>query len=162
MKRKSGAKLSRSETVTVRLDPQLRYLAELASRKLRRTVSSFIEWAIEDSLRKISVHYGAEHGESIFDNAHLLWDVEEVDRLVKLATYHPHLLNHQEQLLWKLIRELSVYNPNIKKSSKFYENDNLRLWLIKACWQELKGFVDGTVSEAELRKVICIQDVIPF
>ena len=38
-----GAKLSRSETVTVRLDPKLRYLAELGARSQRRTVSSFIE-----------------------------------------------------------------------------------------------------------------------
>jgi hypothetical protein len=37
-KRKGGGKLSRSETVTVRLDPKLRYLAELAALKQRRTL----------------------------------------------------------------------------------------------------------------------------
>ena len=41
-KRKGGGgKLARSETVTVRLDPKLRYLAELAARIQRRSVSSF-------------------------------------------------------------------------------------------------------------------------
>src|SRR6516165_4850387 len=55
-KRKGGgAKLVRSETVTVRLDPKLRYLGEIAARKQRRTVSSFIEWAIEDVLRRVSI-----------------------------------------------------------------------------------------------------------
>ena len=48
-----GGKLNRSETVTIRLDPKLRYLTELAARKHRRTVSSFIEWAIESMLDKV-------------------------------------------------------------------------------------------------------------
>ena len=37
MRKSGGGKLSRSETVTVRLDPKLRYLAELAARIHRRT-----------------------------------------------------------------------------------------------------------------------------
>ena len=44
-KDRGGSKLNRTETVTIRLDPKLRYLTELAARKQRRTVSSFIEWA---------------------------------------------------------------------------------------------------------------------
>ena len=40
MRKAGGGKLSRSETVTVRLDPKLRYLAELAARIHRRTLSS--------------------------------------------------------------------------------------------------------------------------
>jgi hypothetical protein len=40
----------------VRLDPKLRYLAELAARKQRRTVSSFIEWTIEEALKNIYLH----------------------------------------------------------------------------------------------------------
>ena len=46
MRKGGGGKLSRSETVTVRLDPKLRYLAELAARLHRRTLSSYVEWAI--------------------------------------------------------------------------------------------------------------------
>ena len=54
-RRGGGGKLARSETVTVRLAPKLRYLAELAARKQRRTLSSFIEWAIEETLETESV-----------------------------------------------------------------------------------------------------------
>ena len=46
MRKGGGGKLSRSETVTVRLDPRLRYLAELAARLHRRTLSSYVEWEI--------------------------------------------------------------------------------------------------------------------
>lgn len=109
-KRKGGGgKLARSETVTVRLDPKLRYLAELAARKQRRTLSSFIEWAIEDALSRVLLRegngYNNDYGISIADAAPVLWDVDDADRFAKLALNYPHLLTHDEQILWKLVRE---------------------------------------------------------
>lgn len=104
-KRKGGGKLARSETVTVRLDPKLRYLAELAARKQRRTLSSFIEWAVEDSLSRVLIEEGRLDGTSIADAAANLWDVDEADRFAKLALRYPYLLTHDEQVVWKLVAE---------------------------------------------------------
>ncbi len=112
-KRKGGGgKLARSETVTVRLDPKLRYLAELAARKQRRTVSSFIEWAVEESLSLVNLRDESGHNESDYQRALSigamadgLWDIDEADRFAKLALQFPELLNHEEQILWKLVRE---------------------------------------------------------
>jgi hypothetical protein len=101
----SGGKLSRSETVTVRLDPKLRYLADLAARKQRRTLSSFIEWAIEDTLNRVIIEHDGPGSQSIADQAAQLWDVDEPDRFTRLALNHPDLLAHDEQVVWKLIRE---------------------------------------------------------
>ena len=101
-KKSGGGKLSRSETVTVRLDPKLRYLAELAARKQRRTLSSFIEWAIEDALGRV---YLDDRGTSVTEVANTLWDVDDSDRFAKLAIKFSELLTHEEQVLWKLIRE---------------------------------------------------------
>src|ERR1700682_2861460 len=98
---RSGGKLTRSEAIGVRLDPKLKYLAEIAARHQRRTLSSFIEWAIEESL-----HHCRLSGTSmanIADEASQLWDVDESDRFVRLAFNHPELLNYEEQRLWKLI-----------------------------------------------------------
>src|SRR5271170_2861516 len=103
-KRGAGGKLSRSETVTVRLDPRLRYLAELAARKQRRTLSSFIEWAIEENLKNIYLEDGNE-ALNIANQTADLWDVDEPDRFVKLARRYPQMLTHVEQVLWKLIKE---------------------------------------------------------
>lgn len=100
-----GSKLSRSETVTVRLDPKLRYLAELAARKQRRTLSSYIEWAIEESLRHAPLELQGDYEVTISSMAGTLWDVDDADRFVKLAVRYPELLTHDEQILWKLIRE---------------------------------------------------------
>lgn len=59
-KRKGGGgKLSRSEIVTVRLDPKLRFAVELAARKQRRTASSFIEWAVEEAIKRLPLRINA-------------------------------------------------------------------------------------------------------
>ena len=102
--RKKGSKMARSETVTIRMDPKMRHLAELASRVQRRTLSSYIEWAIEASFSQIKPSPLCQHT-SLSDVASALWDVDEPDRFVALASRYPDLLNHEEQRLWKLIRE---------------------------------------------------------
>lgn len=101
--KKSRPKLPRTETVSVRLDPKLRYLAELAARRQRRSLSSYIEWAIEDSLKHCKLDINSNR--VLAEEAETLWDVDEADRFARLALRHPDLLTHDEQLLWKLIRD---------------------------------------------------------
>lgn len=115
-KRKGGGgKLTRSETVTVRLDPKLRYLAELAARKQRRTLSSYIEWAIEDSLKTVTLYqgngYNGDHTMTVADEATRLWDVDPAERFVRLAVFYPELLTHEEQELWKLLQDSQLLQP---------------------------------------------------
>jgi hypothetical protein len=103
--RPAASRLSRSETVTVRLDPRLRYLADLAARQQRRTLSSFIEWAVEESLGHVTLRTSGGQAVSLASAAPDLWDVDEADRFVRLALRHPELLTHEEQIRWKLITE---------------------------------------------------------
>lgn len=106
LRKTGGGKLSRSEVITVRLDPKLRYMAELAARMQRRTLSSFIEWAIERTLSAINSSPNSElNTQTLWEEADNLWDVDEADRLANLALRHPEWLTHDEQILWKLIRE---------------------------------------------------------
>lgn len=115
-KRKGGgAKMSRSETVTVRLDPKLRYLAELASRKQRRTLSSYIEWAVEASLKNVNLYegtgYNGDHNVTVDEEANQLWDVDDAERFIKLAIYYPSLLTHEEQERWKMLMDSQILDP---------------------------------------------------
>jgi predicted transcriptional regulator len=150
-KRKAGGgKLARSETVTVRLDPKLRYLAELAALKQRRTVSSFIEWAIEDSLSRVYLQEGYGNGlsTSVADVAAKLWDVDDADRFAKLALTFPELLTHDEQKRWKLIRE----NGFLWKG-KYSRTDDTWVWQVeenslcfdrlRACWDDFCNVARG-------------------
>ncbi len=90
----------RSITVSVRLDPKLRYLAELASRQQRRTLSSYIEWVVLESFSKVELAPKT----TLASKAEELWDVDPLARLVRLGYDYAHLLEYDEQVLWKIIR----------------------------------------------------------
>lgn len=103
-KRATRSKSTRSETVSVRLDPKLRYLAELAARVQRRTLSSYIDWAISESLSRVDIP-DSPGRPAIADVADDLWDIDDADRFAKLAFKAPTLLDFDEQRMWKLVQE---------------------------------------------------------
>jgi hypothetical protein len=97
----------KTEVVSIRLDPKLKYLAELCARKQRRTLSSYIEWAIERSLSEVMIDddwQGIGLSVAEAEKKYHLWDVDEPDRLVQLATKYPELLTLDEQVLWKTVQ----------------------------------------------------------
>jgi hypothetical protein len=131
-----GGKLSRSEVVTVRLDPKTRYLAELAARRQRRTLSSYMEWVVVESLVQLIEQERTTHGVNR-DVIEELWDVDDCDRLVKLAFYDKSLLNYGEQVLWKRLREQAAH-AQIDLSEQNVEWEKLR-----RIWSQLET-ADGT------------------
>ena len=152
-----GAKTGRSETVSVRLDPKLRYLTDLGARLHRRTLSSFIEWAIEDSLKRISFYQGDDSSRysSIMDEAEELWDTDEPERLVKLALRHPSLLTHEEQVLWKLIRENGYlwrghYSSSNKKWTWKTELPNFIFERLREHWNQFVQVARGEAGKEVL------------
>lgn len=116
-----GSKLTRSEVTTIRLDQKLRYLAELAARKHRRTLSSYIEWAVENSLRDVKLYEGTGYNndESITleEEASALWDVDEAERFIRLAISYPALLTHDEQERWKMLLDSDLLGPAKQRNS---------------------------------------------
>ena len=147
-----GGKLSRSETVTVRLDPKLRYLAELAARKQRRTVSSFIEWAVEESLDRVLL----DNNTSLADAAENLWDVDEPDRFAKLALSYEYTLTHEEQVLWKLICETGhLWRGNHDSEGDWQWSVNARYLIfdrLRTYWGDLKKVASGEAERDILPK----------
>jgi hypothetical protein len=108
-KQKVGkSKITRSETVTVRLAPDVRYFAELAARSQRRTLSSFIEWAIEHSFDGAVELTKKDGGKVPISQVQAeLWDVDEHDRFIRLAKCFPSLLNYDEQRRLKELKNKS-------------------------------------------------------
>jgi hypothetical protein len=150
-RRGGGGKLSRSETVTVRLDPKLRYLAELAARKQRRTVSSFIEWAIEESLKQVQLSDESTHvNRTIAGRANELWDVDEPDRFAKLALRFPHMLTHDEQVLWKLVCENAFFWRREKGGGWLLVESALIFEHLREHWTTLWSVARGTADKNSL------------
>jgi hypothetical protein len=176
--RKGGAKLSRSETVTVRLDPKLNYLCELAARAQRRTKSSFIEWAVAEVISTVAlpevVSYEFSSGDkkivTIQAKSSDLWHVDEADRVIALALIAPALLSHDEQLIWRLVKE----NGYLWKGSYNLQGDwtwelddfSLIRERLRVHWDIFKAVAAGEAESSLLPKWqktnVVADDEIPF
>jgi len=158
----SGNKLSRTETVTVRLEPKLKYLAEIAARKQRRTLSSFIEWAVEESLKKVNLHeasghYGDNEDVTVTDVTSLLWDIDESERFLRLAINYPELLTYDEQEIYKWLLDSNFLKPaySRKDNSKKWDWNILEEYSFPALRNEWKGLKDiqSLTKEAWIQRI---------
>ena len=104
-KRKAKSGTTRTEVFAMRLDPKLKYLAEIAARKQRRSLANFMEWAIELGLSNTEIGGDSNERITVWDQSTKLWDVDEADRFATLAFLNPELMTYDEQVLWKLICE---------------------------------------------------------
>ena len=152
-RKKKELGVKRSETITIRLDPKLRYFTELGARVHRRNLSNFIEWSIEQSLRRV---YLVDHDNvnrvSLAEKYEALWDVYEPDRLIKLALNCPELLTHDEQIVWRLIRENERFK---RKSSDAGENwwkseEGFNYKQLRENWETLKAVAQDREDRSKL------------
>jgi hypothetical protein len=164
----------KSEVVTVRLDPKLKYLAELAARKHRRTLSSYIEWAVEQSLSRVSLTESWE-GNAVTvadaERTHSLWDLDEPDRIVRLALSYPDLLTHDEQLIWKLVRENGYCWKGrfvgAPPEWTWQVTENSIIWnRLREYWSVFRAVANGTKPPTDLpswkKSKESVDDDIPF
>lgn len=163
-KRKKVAGALRTEVFAMRLDPKLRYLAEIAARKQRRSVANFMEWAIEEALKKVPLTEAALGGTepTVAKMANKLWELEEPDRLRVLATTYPELLSYEEQYIWRVICEHSTFKVASNRYVRFVDEDVYDVKLIRACWSEVKAYALDGEKLKELNEAIWRNDVIPF
>lgn len=139
--------MARSEIATLRLDPKLRYFVELVARMQRRTISSYLEWAAEQSLDLILVTDSAGSSHSIRNEIGELWDVDKVERFVKLASRHADLLDHRQQILWRLIRENRYVWP---RSDEGQPIANLSIGKLSMYWDRFVAVANGKAGESVL------------
>ena len=151
-KKGGGGNLSRSQVVTVRFDPKLKFAAEIAARKQRRTISSFIEWVVEEAISRIEI---AENS-TISNVLNQVWDVEEADRFVKLALKFPDLLTYEEERLWKVLTDFEPFWKG-KHGAEFpfvLHNEEHAYWdLIRFNWKTLQKIVEGEADTKDLSEV---------
>ncbi len=181
-KKGKGGKLARSEVITVRLDQKLRFAAELVARDQRRTLSSFVEWAIGEVVSrekvKIRDHENHENYEtSALKATAIIWDVDEADRFIKFAEACPELLNFDEERLWKTIKETPYFFLRVEKNDKLssaliWSTDSNNIWYqrVRGCWDLLQKVANGdedgdslpVLPESEIRHMTSSGVEIPF
>jgi hypothetical protein len=149
-----GGKLARSETITVRLDPKLRFIAELSARKHRRTLSSFIEWAVEEAVGNVVLSdANSINPVTALQAMNEVWDVDEPDRFVKMAFHYPNLLTHKEETLFKLISECGyLWEKKNKDGNKFWDisPNSIIFERLREFWEVFQGVADGRLPKERL------------
>lgn len=174
-KRKSKAGAPRTEVFAMRLDPKLKYLAEIAARKQRRSLANFIEWAIEQALSKAMLvetgDFNGQYDRSVLEEAGKLWDLEPSDRFLKLAENYPDLLTYEEQLIWKAIHEITAWESYKDKDGKTQsisydfiagegKNKSPDPFAVRECWQALVAYAEGQATVQDVKDAL--KETMPF
>ncbi len=105
-------------------------------------MSGYIEWAVEQSFALVELDRGGPNLAQA-ERRTGLWDVYEPDRFAVLAQNFPELLDHEGQVLWKLIRELgSLWKGSWEGKGHPWKwecsTGNLNLQRLRFHWAELK------------------------
>ena len=155
---KSGSKLNRSETISIRLDPKLNYLCEIAARIHKKTKSSFIEWAIGNSMKEVFTESNTGDTYGILETN--LWETNEAERLARLAVGYTNLLDYEGSLIWEIVRTHNIFwtdrepNTGLPDEPIKYRGKYLRIDFLRKKWKDLKKIVLEELSEEEIEKLI--------
>lgn len=155
---------TKSAIVTVRLDPKLKYLAELAAKRQRRPLSSYIEWAVAQSLDDVRLDsidvdesgdpFRREISVSQAERDIGLWDPDESDRFIRLAIHFPELLDHDGQVLWKYIRENgAIWSGEFDDTGRYVWRTTMKTlqWdVLREHWDTFVSVADGTAGSKKL------------
>ncbi|MDE1162305.1 MAG: hypothetical protein PW792_10225 [Acidobacteriaceae bacterium] len=106
--KENSTKPTRSENLNIRFEPRLRYLAGIAARQERRTLSNLIEAAVATHLDSVRIAGGGKQV-ALMDIAKELWSIHEAERFIALAERLPFLLTFEEEELFELIQQSKEY-----------------------------------------------------
>lgn len=150
-----GKRTNKTKVVSVRFDPELLYMTEVAARKQRRSVANFIEWAVSESLDRVHLTRGAEK-ETVSEARESLWHVDDAARLVRLARRYPDLLNHEEQLLCQLLEDNTCVLANPDAEMTFEQLEDLSM--VRKLWPQFEAVASGKMDEIDLANFIRQED----
>jgi hypothetical protein len=159
MEAKPGKKSAKTETLAVRIDAKEKYGLEILSRMQRRSLTSLVEYTINQKLREYLVitepQQSALFKDKVYEEGCVLddiWSDDEVMRLILLLDFAPQLLTFEEGLVWKLIQDNAIYWTGRlhEKESKYIWNTSdlstLRIDFVRHDFDKLKNYALGRVE----------------
>lgn len=159
----------RSTTLTIRIDPRLRFLLELAAISEGRKAGNYVEAAIAHSFKDVYPDYPEMYdsepesgivfdplarptkkiGPSLADLADELWDEDEVQRFFNVALLLPRLCTEQQWALLNILRNSDKYHPLSPSGNRGPDGSPIRGWDMKAIrndWQKLNAAAENKVA----------------
>jgi predicted transcriptional regulator len=98
----------KTEALSIRIDPRLRFGLELVARNQRRSVTGVVEWAIESYLNEQQIDRLNQHSQTFADVTRQAWSDNEVERLANLGTQFPELMTYEESRMWRVISQTTI------------------------------------------------------
>lgn len=140
---------SSTVSVSLRVDPAIKYAIDIAARVQKRTVTGVVEWSVEKALDEVMMpadflvegNKGPEMPDPVSVMAAVkerLWSPDEAIRLVTLAFQYPSLLTFDESIVWESIRlspPFWKFTPRIIVEANPWRN--ARLDVISSYWETL-------------------------
>ena len=126
-KKKAMPQGDKTSSVSVRMDPVIRWQLELLSRIERRSMSAVIEDAIEGRAKSTPADGHGEFSETIAQLGAASYSPNDLERLIRLAMREPSLLTYEEVRQWDVIKK----TPELWKDEAFDDrrfNDSDFLW----------------------------------
>ncbi|WP_458729892.1 hypothetical protein [Pseudomonas brenneri] len=107
VKNKPNQGARKTETLTLRLDPKIKYTIELMARIKRQSITSVIEAAIESAAFDLDTPVlieGKRETWSLSNAVSEFYTTDEAAKFINLCAFMPELLNYEEQRIWETIK----------------------------------------------------------
>jgi len=101
---KPSGKQNKLAPVSFRLDPKVKFAAEIMARHQRRSLASTVEWALLRSMEgTVQVGAGQGAGLTLNELVNTSWNEDDFIRAVNVAFLVPHLATHEEACIRTVI-----------------------------------------------------------
>lgn len=97
----------RTNVVTLRVTPQMRFGLELLAQERGETLTEVVTWAVTElfgteQIGLLRFATGESMATRVLDR---VWSPHEHERVVRLGMYFPEFMNNRQQYLWSRVRE---------------------------------------------------------
>lgn len=109
---------NKSEVITIRINPKLKFGLELMARLHNRSVAQTVEMAIqrvlEDPFDGIQNLRDVRYERDLIEK---LWSPHRGERLLRMVLTHPELLSYEEEVLWHKLTRAGVTEDYLEGTS---------------------------------------------
>lgn len=90
-------------SVSFRLEPRVKFAAEILARSQHRSLAGTVEWAISKALasQDVTTGFGTGTLQQLVDR---VWSPDDLERVIYLGAHADHLLNHEESCVWVVVK----------------------------------------------------------
>lgn len=124
-------------------------MLDLCARVQRRTVTNFVEWAVEEAFKAVAVAQQNAEETPVSEIAWMLWDSRECARLFLLDDYVPSLIAYDESQ-WLQAAKLLLAEVGLTRARE----DDREYAFLDANWNAIKRCISEGMTPQETAKHI--------